>query len=593
MEREKFLEEILPFISKPARYIGNEYNVPQKKCDQVELKVVLAYPDIYEVGMSYLGLKILYHLLNEKPNILAERVFAPWLDMEKIMRERKIPLFSLETATPIKNFDIIGFSITHELVYTNVLNMLDLAQIPLLSKNRENLLPLIIAGGPATLSPEPFADFFDAIVIGDGEEIILEIVNLMLEAKKNKIGKIELLHSLGKIEGIYIPSFFEPKYKEDGEFIELESKVHFVNSNIKVKKRTVDLEKAPYPTKQLVPYIEIVHDHIALEIQRGCPRRCKFCLVGYTYGPSRERKVENLLNLAKETIRHTGLEEISLLSLSACDYSKIEELISKLVIFLSPLKISVSLPSLRIDSFSLKIAKELQKIRKTGLLTFAPEAGTERLRKVINKPLKNELFTEVIAELLKSGWQSLKLYFMIGLPTETETDLVGIVELLSIVNTLIKKYSKFSKAHANVSISSFVPKPHTPFQWVSFLPITEIVNRIKFIKKRVKGLSFINLKWQNPEQSYLEAVFARGDRRLSKVLLAAFSMGAKFDNWSECFNFELWKKAFQEVKIDPDFYATRERKLEEKFPWDHIDVGISKEILKKEYLTALYYAKNV
>ena len=558
---------MLPLVSRPARYLGNEINSIHKDHNKVALKVALAFPDTYEVGMSHLGLKILYHILNDQDNILAERVYAPWIDAQGIMKKENIPLFSLESHTPLKSFDLIGFSLQYELTYTNILSMLDLAGIPLKSEERKGAFPLIIAGGPGAYNPEPLADFIDCFVIGEGEEMILEIARVLIDHKKEEGSKEELLIKLAGLSGVYIPSLYEVSYYPDGIY----KAVKPVRSGIpeRIKRRVAsNLNEVYYPTKFILPFLSIVHDRIVLEIRRGCGRGCRFCQAGIIYRPPRERSINSLLSLAAEAVQATGYEEISLSSLNVGDYCQLEELILSLKGRLAPFRISLSLPSSRVDTFPLPLAGELKK----GSVTLAPEAAREPLREVINKLWKREEFLKTV-ERIASFRRPLKLYFMLGLPGEKEEDVQAIVEL-------IKEVKRRHPSRVSLSLAPFVPKPHTPFQWRGQLELSELKEKLSYLKRSIPRR--IEVRAHNPEASLLEAVFSRGDRRLSEVLLRAYKKGCKFDGWREAFKFPLWQEAFMECGIDPSFYATRKRDYEELLPWDHIAIGVSKEFLIKE-----------
>jgi len=555
--------------------MGNELGAI-KKDHQGKLKVALAFPDVYEIGMSYLGLSILYHLINERPNCVAERVFAPWVDAEEMMRNSNIPLFSLETHAPLKEFDLIGFSLTYELNYTTVLNMLDLAGIPMYSSQRAEDDPLIIAGGPSTLNPEPMAEFIDLFAIGDGEEIIHEILDEVEKSKRNIVKKEELLLKLSKIPGVYVPSFYEVKYNAEKRFENITPKFSDIPERIKV--RTIpQLKSEYYPTVPIVPFLETIHDRLTIEIMRGCPMGCRFCEARMVYYPKRERPLEDIVKQAEIGITNSGWDEISLLSLSATDYSKLPELAKRLHEKFCSKRVSISLPSLRPDSFSLELAQLLAKTKKPGL-TFAPEAGTLRLRQVVCKNLAEEDLFNTVKIAYSSGWNLIKLYFMIGLPTETKEDLEGIVQLLKKILRIGKEIG--GGKNLNVTISPFTPKPHTPFQWEKQDDVNVLQEKMDYLKSNLLRGN-LNLKFRDPEVSCLEGVLSRGDRLLSKVIFSAWEKGAKLEAWTEHFKYEIWKQAFQETGIDPNFYL-QARNLDRSLPWDHIDKGIKKESLQKE-----------
>ena len=555
------LAHILPLVSRPARYIGNEWNSVHKDHRKQAVKIALAFPDVYEVGMSHLGLSILYHLLNAQAGVVAERTFSPWVDMENLIWEKQVPLFSLESHLPLKEFDIIGFTLPYELSYTNILNMLDLAGIPLRSEQRDENFPLVIAGGIGAFSPEPLAPFIDAFVLGDGEEVILEIVE-RCKRWKTRTSKAQLLGDLARLEGVYVPSLYEVTYNDDGTIKAVKPKEAGIPC--KVRKRVVaDLNQAFYPTSPIVPYLDIVHDRITLEVMRGCPRGCRFCQAGVLYRPVRQRSSKLLVALAEESVKRTGYGEISLSSLSTSDYRDIEELVRQLRKSFPGERVSLSLSSLRVGRFSLELVSQLRKGKKSGL-TFAPEVGTERLRRVINKHIKEEDLFNTLKGLRQAGWRKVKLYFMIGLPTEEREDLEGIVNLV--------KKSARTGIRLSLSISSFVPKAHTPFQWEGMAEMESLREKQKFLQKGLRN-KVVELKWHDVETSFLEAVFARGDRRLAKVILKAWEKGCRFDAWREHFRFQLWSQAFQECGVDPRFYANRVRHENEIFPWDHLGVS--------------------
>jgi radical SAM family uncharacterized protein len=564
--------EILRKVSRPARYTGGEWNSVIKDWDSTPLKIALAYPDTYEIGMSNLAIPVLYEIINRRPDALAERAYAPWVDMEVVMRQRSIPLFSLESRRPLKEFDIIGFSLGYELTYTNVLNMLDLAGIPVLAAERTDEHPLIIAGGSCTVNPEPMADFIDAFVIGDGEDVILEFIDVYRGEKGR--GKKALLGKLATISGVYVPGLYEVKYQADGLF----KSIRPIDPGIgeEVKRRIVS-GLPPPPTRPAVPYIEVVHDRGTIEIQRGCSRGCRFCQAGIIYRPVRERPHEEVLRVAGELVANCGYDEVSLLSLNSSDYTGIGELVEKLV--QSYPNLTLSLPSLRLDRSSVKLVETLPTRSRTGL-TFAPEAGSERLRRAINKVLPEESLLETAATAFERGWTGLKLYFMVGLPTETGEDVESIVSLVEKVRAEGRKASG-KKPMLRVSVATFVPKPHTPFQWSPQADEASLDVKHAILQNGL-GKKGTRLSWEDPRTSRLEAALARGDRRLGKVILCAWKLGCKFDAWSEHFSYDKWQKAFMEAGLEPDFYARRERSVDEALPWGHIRTGVSDEFLKRE-----------
>ena len=557
------LKEFLSIVSKPVRYLGQEIHSIRKDPAEVKLKFCLAFPDVYEVGMSHFGIQILYHILNGKKGVACERAFAPWVDMEKVLRKKKISLSSLESSTPLYQFDIVGFSLQYELCFTNVINMLDLSDIPLFSKDRDDRFPLIIAGGPLTFNPAPVADFFDALVIGDGEEVVIEICDLASRWKEARAKKEDLLKSLSQLAGVYVPSLHR-----EGQ---------------KIRKRVVaDLNQAPLPSCPIVPYMKVVHDRLNIEIARGCKRGCRFCEAGFIHRPYRERSPEVIHEILHTSLKQTGYEELSLLSLSAGDYSSIGPLLSDLMDRYESKKVAVSFPSLRIERLVGHLAEEVKRVRKTGF-TIAPEAGTERLRRVINKELDESILFQGVSDLFSKGWKNIKLYFMMGLPTEKEEDLKGILELTKKIAVLGER----QKIHPNinVSVSTLVPKPHTPFQWESQIPLEEMKEKLHFIRDGVKK-NHLQFKWQDPHLSFLEGIFSMGDRNLSQVLVEAFRLGCRFDGWSDQFRYPLWKEAFEKTGMDMDSH-TRKRKFEDILPWSFIETGMDAQFLWEEYQRGL------
>lgn len=578
--------DILPNVTKPLRYQGNEYNVVKKEWDKVKLRALFAFPDTYEVGMSHLGLSILYHLVNQQSEYLMERVFAPWIDMEEELRKRDLPLFSLESTRPIGDFDCIGFTLQYEMSYTNILNMLNLGRVPLLAKDRKDEDPIIMAGGPCATNPEPLADFIDFFVIGEGEEIILEVLDVLAQNRRDTGGYKDrelLFRKLAQIDGVYVPSFFKPVYNAQKKLAKIDSFDENVPSVIK-KRLVKDLNKSYFPEKPIVPYLEVVHDRIMLEVLRGCNRGCRFCQAGMIYRPVRERNKDILIEQAKTIAKNTGHNEISLTSLSTADHSCIKPVLKEMLDEFQTEKIGVSLPSLRVDAFSVDLAKEIQRVRKTGL-TFAPEAGSQRLRDVINKGVTEDDMLEVAEEVFSAGWYQIKLYFMIGLPTETFQDLDGIVDLAYKVlqkGLSIKKEKGYGKQpKITISVSSFVPKAHTPFQWEGQDEINVLKRKQQYLKEKIKDRR-ITYNYHEAELSFMEAVFAKGDRRLNQVLLKAWKDGCKFDGWSEHFDFAKWMNAFEEYGIEPARIANNPINYEDVLPWSHIDMGIRKEFLWQE-----------
>ena len=575
------LDSILHQVSHPARYSGGEWNSTVKDWDKTLIRVALSYPDLYEIGMSTLALPILYELINAQADVLAERVYAPWPDMEAVMRKQDIPLFSLESRRPLKDFDVIGFSLGYELTYTNVLNMLHLAGIPVLAAERDGAYPLVIAGGCCALNPEPMADFIDLFVIGEGEEVVPELLDSLREGKRNGATKEELLRRLAAIPGIYVPVLYQVQYDASGLFKGITPTT--AEASPRVERRIVS-KLPPPPTHPVVPYLETVHDRGAIEIQRGCSRGCRFCQAGIIYRPVRERPQEEVLWALGELITNCGYSEASLVSLSSSDYQHIDELVASLFHHYQADNLVLSLPSLRIDSFSVRLLDALAAHKRPGL-TFAPEAGSERLRQTINKNISDDAILETAAEAFARGWSGLKLYFMLGLPTETTADIEAIIELVERIRLLGRK-TKGKPTQIKISLSTFIPKPHTPFQWVAQASEQQLSAKQEILKQGLRRKE-IRLSWQDPGVSLLEAVLSRGDRRLGRVIYLAWQKGSVFDSWSEHFNYQNWLSAFTEAGLEPAFYALRQRPLDEPLPWAHIDTGISEAFLKQEYSYAL------
>lgn len=577
------LDEILLQVEKPARYIGNEANMVVKNPLETDIRFAFCFPDTYEVGMSHLGLQILYFFLNRREDTYCERVFAPWYDMEEKMRENNIPLFALETGDSIKNFDFVGFTLQYEMSYTNILNMLDLAEIPMFCKDRGENDPIVIAGGPCAYNPEPLVDFIDIFYIGEGEVSYDELLDMYKEHKKSGGSRKDFLKKAVKIKGIYVPEFYTVEYNSDGTVASIEP--NFEDAPKVIEKVIVkDMDKAFYPDKQLVPLIETVHDRVTLEVFRGCIRGCRFCQAGYVYRPVRERSKERILGLAESIVDNSGHEEIGLTSLSTGDYREFKELADGLLDRYSKDKVSISLPSLRIDAFSLDLMDRVQAVRKSGL-TFAPEAGTQRLRDVINKGITEKEILDGCALAFDGGWTRVKLYFMVGLPTETEEDLQGIVDLS---NNIVMKYFDIPKEDRKnkpisvvVSSACFVPKPFTPFQWAPQATVEEFFAKQKYVKTHMTKRQ-VRYNYHEPELSSLEAVLARGDRRLGKLLYRAWQLGAKFDGWNDLFKYDVWMQAFEDTGLSKEFYANRERSYDEVLPWDHISIGVSKKFFINE-----------
>ncbi|TYO98025.1 TIGR03960 family B12-binding radical SAM protein [Desulfallas thermosapovorans] len=579
---EKQLDKILRRVQKPGRYSGGEWNAVRKDWQSTDVKMAFAFPDVYEVGMSHLGLQILYGMVNDREDALLERVFAPWPDMEEQLRNTGLPLTSLESRRPLRDFDIIGFTLQYELSFTNILNMLDLAGIPLRSADRAGGdYPLVVAGGPCAFNPEPIADFIDVFVIGEGEEAVNELLDAYLSARRSGEGRRDLLLRLAGCDGFYVPSLYRVEYNEQGT-------VHMVtpvgkNVPALVRKRVVaDMDAAYFPTRMVVPAIESVHDRAMLEVQRGCTRGCRFCQAGVIYRPVREKEPQTLLRHAGELLCSTGWGEISLTSLSTSDYSRVAPLVSELIKQHGPAGVNVSLPSLRVDAFSVGLAREVQKVRRSSL-TFAPEAGTQRLRDVINKGVTEDNLMEAVEAAFTAGWHSIKLYFMIGLPTETDEDLHGIANLARRVlnkgHALVRAKGRLK---VTVSVSSFVPKSHTAFQWEPQNTMAELKRKQALLRDLLRGRGLV-FKWHDPQSSFLEAVLSRGDRRLAPAIEAAWQNGARFDGWSEFFDLGKWQRAFESTGVDPRWYAYHRYEYNDTLPWDHISAGVSKKYLVREH----------
>jgi radical SAM family uncharacterized protein len=570
------LQRILPTVRKPGRYTGGELNQVVKDWDNISTRVALIFPDIYDLGMSNLGLAILYDILNQREDTLAERVFAPWIDMEAALRQAEIPLFSLETKHPVAEFDILGISLPYETLYTNTLNVLDLAGIPLFSDERNDSDPLIIAGGHATFNPEPMYPFIDAFVIGEGEDVINEIVDIYQAWKSTGLPRTELLKSIARLDGVYVPSLYETFYNGDGTLASIESLDE--SAPLPVLKRIVP-KLPPPPTRLIVPFIDTVHNRIPIEIMRGCTRGCRFCHAGMVTRPVRERTVEEIVNAVEEGIAHTGFEEIGLLSLSSSDYTHILELVKAVNQLFSGRHLSISLPSLRIDTVSVDLMDEIMDERRSGF-TLAPEAATEKMRQIINKPVSTEQLLETAREIYSRGWPTIKLYFMIGHPSETLADVQGIVDLCkAVLKEGRQVIGRRAKLHAGVS--TFVPKPHTPFQWSPSDRKDNILAKQDLLKNQLRGKG-LKLTWTHPDETMVEAWLSRGDRRLAEVIYSAWQRGAKFDAWKDQLNYQAWLDAFDEADLDPGFYTHRERDVKETLPWDHISTSVKKQFMVQD-----------
>jgi len=568
-------KDLIKKVQKPSRYIGKEINSVHKDLSKVKTKIALIFPDLYEMGMSHLGLKILYHIINLRDDAVAERVFAPDTDYEELLIKNNLPLASLESSIPLNQFDMLGFTLQYELSYTNILNILRLGGVPLRQADRKDDTPLVIGGGPCVFNPEPLSDFFDLFVIGDGEEAISELIDKYQDLKKKNLCRAEILNNLSDIEGIYVPSLFSVSYKDDNTIEKIVGLKEGYNS---VKKRTIyDLNSSPYPASQIVPYTSLIHDRVSVEIDRGCTHGCRFCQAGIIYRPLRERTPQKVEEILQETLKNTGYEEISLGSLSSGDYCNITPLAKAIMNKFEKDKISISLPSLRPDTLNQELLKEISRVRKTGF-TITIEAGTQRMRDIINKKIKEEDIFSAVNSIASSGWDSLKLYFMVGLPYETDDDIEGIYNICTQILNREKRIKNI-----NVGISSLVQKAHTPFQWVGQEGMDSLKRKLSYLYKKFKPNRKINMKWHKVEISFLEGVFARGNRRLGKVLEAAHEMGCKFDGWTERFDFNKWMEAFNRCGVNPEFYANRNINKDEILPWGHIKTGISQKFLYKEF----------
>lgn len=590
MRKLALSDETLLTVEKPARYIGGEVNAIEKDKSKVDIRFCMCFPDVYEIGMSHLGIQILYDILNRREDTYCERVYSPWVDLDKVMREKNIPLFALESQDPIKDFDFLGITLQYEMCYTNILQVLELSQIPLYAKDRTEGYPIVIGGGPCSYNPEPIADFFDIFYIGEGETAYDNLLDVYKESKKSGLSKYEFLEKVAQIEGMYVPAFYDVKYKEDGTIESFTPNNSFAPNQV-MKQVEINLSEAYYPTKPVVPFIKATQDRVVLEIQRGCIRGCRFCQAGMIYRPTRERKLEYLKECAYEMLKSTGHEEISLSSLSSSDYSYLQELVYFLIDEFGSKGVNISLPSLRIDAFALDVMSKVQDVRKSSL-TFAPEAGSQRLRDVINKGLTEEIILGGALKAFQGGWNRVKLYFMLGLPTETNDDIEGIATLSEKIAReyyTIPKEERNGKVSIVSSTSFFVPKPFTPFQWSRMNTGEEFIEKARFLRDRMNeqlNRKSIKYNWHEAKLTVLEGAMARGDRKISKVIYDAYQLGCLYDSWSEHFDYQKWMQAFEMNGIDIEFYNSRERSEDEIFPWDFIDVGVTKQFLLKEYQRA-------
>ena len=584
-------DDILLNIEKPARYIGGEVNSVMKDKSEVDIRFAMCFPDVYEIGMSHLGIQILYDMFNRRDDVYCERVYSPWMDLDPIMREQKIPLFAVESQDPIKKFDFLGITIQYEMCYTNILQVLELSQIPLHAEDRTEEDPIVIGGGPCTYNPEPIAPFFDLFYMGEGEVVYFDLIDRYKEIKARGGSRKEFLEQAAQIPGIYVPGFYDVTYKEDGTIEAMTPNNPHAPQTVS-KQLVMDMSDTWYPEKPVVPYLRATQDRVVLEIMRGCIRGCRFCQAGMVYRPVRERSLEELKRLARTMLKSTGHEEISLSSLSSSDYTKLEGIVNFLIDEFDGKGVNVSLPSLRIDAFSLDVMSKVQDVKKSSL-TFAPEAGSQRLRNVINKGLTEENILNGSAEAFKGGWNRVKLYFMLGLPTETVEDMQGIAELSEKVAEVyydtVPKEQRHGKVQVTASTSFFVPKPFTPFQWAPMCTKEQFLERASIVNHRMKEMlnkKSLRYNWHEADVTVLEGVLARGDRKVAAVIEEAYRQGAIYDSWSEYFNNDIWMKAFETCGVDIDFYTTRERSLDEVFPWDFIDAGVTKDFLKREWANA-------
>lgn len=591
MRKLALSDEILLKISQPARYIGGEVNMVKKDPSKVAVRFAMCFPDVYEIGMSHLGIQILYDMFNRRDDVYCERVYSPWMDLDPIMREQKIPLFAVESQDPIKKFDFLGITIQYEMCYTNILQVLELSQIPLHAEDRTEEDPIVIGGGPCTYNPEPIAPFFDLFYMGEGEVVYFDLIDRYKEIKARGGSRQEFLEMAAQIPGIYVPAFYDVSYKEDGTIEAMKPNNPHAPQTVS-KQLVMDMSDTWYPEKPVVPYLRATQDRVVLEIMRGCIRGCRFCQAGMVYRPVRERSLEELKRLARTMLKSTGHEEISLSSLSSSDYTKLEGIVNFLIDEFDGKGVNVSLPSLRIDAFSLDVMSKVQDVKKSSL-TFAPEAGSQRLRNVINKGLTEENILNGSAEAFKGGWNRVKLYFMLGLPTETVEDMQGIAELSEKVAEVyydtVPKEQRHGKVQVTASTSFFVPKPFTPFQWAPMCTKEQFLERASIVNHRMKEMlnkKSLRYNWHEADVTVLEGVLARGDRKVAAVIEEAYRQGAIYDSWSEYFNNDIWMKAFETCGVDIDFYTTRERSLDEVFPWDFIDAGVTKDFLKREWANA-------